>query len=252
MRRFLRRVPEGGGLNVINPASLPGLELYLRSDMGIAVADGAPVPLWLDQSGNARHAGPSLGTAPVYHTSGIQQSPSGKPGVSFNGLLDGMVGIWQATISNTLGFTAYIVADVYARVNGTGEQTFWEGGGGARPRLNHDKFFGGNEFLLMEDTDFGPRDYGFTQFGYHTFTFVCIPPPGGGGGANLAYIDSDAKTQPLPMIDWGWGAPGPVYSLGFAGSRNIKMDLFALLIFSRGHSAGTVAGVNGYLRSIFG
>lgn len=250
MRRFLRRVPDGGGRNlVIDPATLPGLELYLRSDRGIASADGAPVALWQDQSGNARHAGPSLGTAPTYHTSGIEQSPSGKPGVSFNGLLDGMEGIWPA-ISTAQGFTAYIVADVYARVNAFGEQVFWEGGGGARPRLNHDFFFAGQEFFTMTDTVFGTRNYGFTQFGYHDFIFVCLPPPGLGGGDNLGYIDG--STTGPSVIDWDWGPPGPVYSLGFAGSRNCKMDLFALLVFSRGHSAGTVAGVRAYLRSQFG
>ena len=242
---FGQRVQGVQGQRSINPLSLPGLELYLRSDLGIVAVDGAPVNSWADQSGNGRNAGLSLGTQPTYHSTGATLSPSGKPAVTFNGLLDGMVGTWPA-LSTAAGFTAYILARAKPIVNGFTSQTFWSSQG-AHPNLIQDLFFGGQDFLLMQDTDFGNRNYGLTQTGYHDFEFVCLPPPGVGGGDNLGYIDG-VTTGPS-IIDWGWTAPGPNYQLGFNGAANCNMDLFAIAIYSIGHDASTVAGVRRFLRS---
>lgn len=249
MRRFLSRIPDSRGDMVINPASLPGWELSLRSYQGITVTDGASLTIWADQSGHGRDTHASLGTLPTYHSTGVKLSPSGKPCVTFNGLLDGLDGVWPATILAATGFTAYVVARTRLPINGFNAQSFWSSNG-AHPNLIQDLLFAGQDFILLQDTVFGNRNYGLTQFGYHDYIWTCIPPSGAGGGANLAYIDG--VTNGPSIIDWDWAVPGPNYQLGYNGSANCNMDLFSIDIFSRGHSAATVQGVRGYLRGVFG
>lgn len=245
---FGQRVQGSQGRPGINPLSLPGLELYLRSDLGIVAADGSPVATWLDQSVHARNATPSLGTMPVYHSTGASLSPSSKPTVTFDGLLDGLDGVWPA-LSTAQGFTAYILARTRIPINGFNVQSFWSGFG-ARPRLKHSFLnVGPPQYeMLLQDTTFGNRFYGVSLFGYNDYEYVCLPPPGIGGGDNLGY--QNGETIGPSIIDWDWSAPGPNYTLGYGGgSDNCNMDLFAIAIYSIGHDAATVAGVRRFLRS---
>lgn len=255
MRRFLRPVNEGAGQpKAINPASLPGLELYLRSDLGISAADNTTMGGangWLDQSGNARNCSVTIETPPTYHSTGPLLSPKGKPCVSFNGTTNGMHGPWPATIVASTGFTAYVVARLYATVNGFGTQTFWESQG-SRPAIiaNFDNPAPTNLEMLLRDDVFGFRFYGVSPLGYNDWVYNCIPPVASASGPNRGYINGVRGAA--SSINWNWTNPIGNYNLAYQGSTNCKMDLFALVVFSRGHDAGTVAGVRAFLRGIFG
>src|SRR5438552_15844387 len=78
MRRFLTRIGDGGGLEVIPPSSLPHLEIYLSGQVGIIPnTQNASLTNWADQSGNGRDFGsvPAGSIAPQVKVSGEGLNP---------------------------------------------------------------------------------------------------------------------------------------------------------------------------------
>lgn len=75
-QRFVNQLYE----DWFSPLDLPGLTLWLRSDLGITLATG--VSAWADQSGNGYNVSQATGSArPTYAASG---GPNGRPYLSFN------------------------------------------------------------------------------------------------------------------------------------------------------------------------
>ncbi|HJU87206.1 MAG TPA: S8 family serine peptidase, partial [Gemmatimonadota bacterium] len=70
-----------------DPASLPGLVLWLQSDALTGLAEGAPVATWPDRSGAGNHASQAVASKrPVYRTGVV----NGLPAVQFDAADDGM------------------------------------------------------------------------------------------------------------------------------------------------------------------
>jgi PKD repeat protein len=70
-----------------DPASLPGLVLWLQSDALTGLADGAPVATWPDRSGAGNHASQAVAAKRPTFRSGVV---NGLPGVSFDATDDGL------------------------------------------------------------------------------------------------------------------------------------------------------------------
>jgi hypothetical protein len=123
----------GGGLAI--PLTISDLVLWLRADSIGGIADGDPLPAWMDLSRLENHAvAPLLANRPTYKT-GIL---NGKPVVRFDGLLQQLIvtglgtvefsGVTEGTLFAVFGPTAanYTVvgfgaADSYWRFSGDGK-----------------------------------------------------------------------------------------------------------------------------------
>ena len=70
-----------------DPASLPGLVLWLQSDALTGLAEGAPVLTWPDRSGAGNHASQAVASKRPVYRAGIV---NGLPAVQFDAADDGM------------------------------------------------------------------------------------------------------------------------------------------------------------------
>ncbi|HYO48056.1 MAG TPA: S8 family serine peptidase [Gemmatimonadota bacterium] len=70
-----------------DPASLPGLVLWLQADALTGLADGAPVTTWPDRSGAGNHAAQAVASKQPTYRNGVV---NGLPAVSFDATDDGM------------------------------------------------------------------------------------------------------------------------------------------------------------------
>lgn len=126
----------------------PGLALWLRADVGIGVADGAPVVRWRDQSGYGRdatwNAANTYGElAPVFRASNA--SLKSRPSVRFDG---------QQALDLDLGFVVgrnYTVIAVNGR-DRSGFANFWLAGD--RARVNENLILGYERTDLLRQSHF--------------------------------------------------------------------------------------------------
>jgi Concanavalin A-like lectin/glucanases superfamily len=112
--------------SAFTPASLSGLRLWLRSDMGITL-NGSTVSAWDDQSGNGNNA--TQGTAanqPTYQATGY---PGSKPGVLFDGADDFLIADGMAAVltGSDVPYTAYLRASVVTNA----DESFFSAGNSA-------------------------------------------------------------------------------------------------------------------------
>jgi hypothetical protein len=245
---------KGLGGRAIDPLSLPGLELYLRSDLGIVAADGDPVASWADQSGHARNASQvTAAMQPTFHRTGPTLSPAGKPAVSFDGLAspngDNMTGTFPlGQISSTNGATFYQYARVAASVNGAGGQVIFQDDTGGRPQLRDNNFDPPNGFAFRDAT--GVFDLGIdTLPAIHLNSWVFVPPAP--TGLCTLFVNGAA----LGSHAWNYDNAGTAgYVVGANQVQNVacKMDLWVILWFSVAHDTGTRKGVELFLRRLFG
>lgn len=240
----------GEGLPLIDPASLPGLELYLRSDQ-VAGANGDPVVTWNDISGNARHVvrGVVAANTPTLLLPG---SPNGTRAVRFDGAADPNgdymegsipVGFWPDNIN---GYTFYFVGRFYTPINPTDGSIIWSDQTSGRPQLIMDEA-GGNR-MGWRDTAATQLGGAFADDGWTTMEWVFRTPFGTSAKVFRSGVEQASGT-------WNWNSfvSGPAFYLGMGPLVvSTKMDLGACLWYSRGHDDATLAGVRRWLRSFFG
>lgn len=135
--RSVIAVPSVTGEPIISPNMLDGLQLWLRSDLGVTF-DAGRVSEWQDQSGNDRHASQDDDAQrPVFIAHGIGQLPV----LSFDGTDDRLAIDWQLN-STFSGLTVIAIVrtsntNAQAVVSFDGDQ-YWElsvSDGAASPRV---------------------------------------------------------------------------------------------------------------------
>lgn len=250
-----RKVPCGGGVlpNIINPRSLPGLELDLEAWLGLSGAHNSTVASWPDQSGNARNAGndASFGNAGVMKlqtTSNL--TPSGQKTVRFSGadFPSAVVGIntnptpWPAATS---GYTFYAIFNGLATPSSSGLQILFNEAAGNFRWVSQ----GAGSKWEYRDQAGTNRDTNTTfATGWQTARAVVR------AAGTVDYYIANA----LATWQGGWNqqwnlTPGALsgYTIGNLATNYVvgaKMDLGALLWFSREHTAQQQQGVENYLR----
>lgn len=259
MRRFLRRIGEGGGpQQVIDPASLPNLELYLRSDTIAPQADGSTMNgvVWADQSGHGRDC---AANAAVLYRTGANASPRGKGLVGIDEPLFVSPGpeLQQSagtlTFPVTRGVMLYIwyLRTATTTIDGQQANIFNQG---VNPGILVADA-GGNLFSgdpghphMIWSTQAAGADLGRTVFP-GTYVFDIQLPPGGTGGnarQNGAAIG--------PVINWLTAFAGNPYFIGQSANAQFTSSIRvgAIALFSDSHSIGTRIGVEAFFSALWG
>jgi hypothetical protein len=194
MRRFLRRLPDGGQQAVLQLSSL-SWEVMLDSRNITPIANGAPIPLWPDTSGHGRDANPVPGFNPRYRpANSAGASPKGLPMADFGSVPNSqMFGTLPAGgLDPTLGFSlyAYYVLDSVPATSGFDSQIVFG-----------DDIAGGFRMFASLFQGVGDTRPAFTvaaaitgsvqaTTGRHILACICHPPSGGTGTAELFYDDT--------------------------------------------------------------
>jgi hypothetical protein len=262
VRRFLRYIPDGGGqVAGINPLSLPNLELYLRSDIGVfsdaafttPALVGNQVNGWKDQSGNGRHAtGPlGLNNFPVYQAGTGNKNTVrffGDQNTNNQGQLQGTFPITPVTSAR--GYTFYLWLSLRS--------------------VNPTKPISDSQLLLAFETGNGvhlePDDYDFsvgkrvvTDFvtgqnsalGIQRWSVVYQGPTDGLGARTITVTVNGVVSAGSFAVNMGLQT-GYLVSGNGGGNVCCDADVGAILVYSDTHSAATTAGVTQYLKEIFG
>ena len=90
---------------VVGPTLLTGQSMWFEADVGIGVADGAPIPTWADQSGNALNITAAAAVRPVFRA---QDVSDGLPFVEFDGVQQALLRTGMPAVANT-AMTHYLV-----------------------------------------------------------------------------------------------------------------------------------------------
>lgn len=256
MRRFLRRLPEGGGQVVFNPYSL-AWQIVLDARRITGVSDGALLASWPDSSGFGRNAAQGFaGLQPTYRQTG---SSNGKPLVDFyvgaaHHEMGGTLPIGGIDAGTGFSFYAYYTQDQIDATDplapgGFNDQIIWaddNAGGwrmlGVRFPTTTTKFpsaVAGSGVLQ------GPNP---PSLGSHVMSFILIPPNGGTGVSQL-YLDGTLLTTGT------WSAnPNTAYLLATNGGGNIGLHgkVGWLSCASVAHDTATRQKVENFLRSTWG
>ncbi len=265
MRRFLRRVPDGGGLAFsLDPLSFPSLELYLRSDQ-IVGADGSGVAAWggahwPDLSTHARHAVAVVGaTSPTLRTTGLNLTPNGTQVVQYGAVLNNLRSFMGGVaISGAAGWTflAYYKSIVLSA--GHNNDIFYCPTG---------KFF---EYVAQSNVAFNGynRDGrpGFdssipgpalvtwdplSTLGWH-MQIVTLNPPIVTGGTVTGTMDG-TDMLPHTFTNWNVALEGDLFVGNSSGSNSdLEGTLAALLVFSQALTATQRLGVSIFLKGVLG
>lgn len=257
-KSFLRRVHPAVAPRMIDPLTLPGLELYLRSDQTDGVNNGDPVVNWFDLSGHGRTfvRGAVGANTPTLLTNA---TPNGKQLVRFDGASDpngdymqcniGPVGTWP---SNSEGWTFYFIGKFYPVVNATGGAVIFADQTTGRPQLICDEVGAGRRVGWRE------LPSGVTQLGglsdisgtlnHLEWIFPAVASVRSNGevwvGGNL---------QLSAAWNFASGSAGPLATLGMGPLVvSTKMDLAVCLWYSRSHSLDTRNGVLNFFRNYLG
>lgn len=100
--------------NSINPASFPGLALWLKGNAIVGLNDGDPITTWSDSSGNGNNATQSTaGSKPLYKTNVL----NGLPGVLFD-ITDDSLSVTSISFSDNSNLTFFIVYNILSGFTG--------------------------------------------------------------------------------------------------------------------------------------
>lgn len=244
-----------GGVQAINPSTL-AWEVLLDSRQIPVVANGTPIALWPDTSGNARDANPVPGFNPLYRPAGnVLASPNNIALADFGAVANSqMFGtLPPAGLNPALGFSVYLwyVLDTVASAGGGDTQlifgsdfangwrtsgAFFQGVGDTRP-----------EFTTNAANIIAGASVQATT-GRHLLTAICNPPSGGAGTVNL-YYDGTFVASGL------WNAqPNTTYLVSGNAAQNVWLRgrLGFAGIGRRADSNRTRLGVEKYLRDTWG
>lgn len=112
---MIEHSPFGGGPvpPPFSPTDIPGLKLWLDASQITGLTNGAPVPTWLDMSGNGNNAvQPTVAAQPIYQTGVL----NGLPIVRFDGVDDTIIA--PCTVSTTTVFVVVRAPLLETGING--------------------------------------------------------------------------------------------------------------------------------------
>lgn len=232
----------------LDPAQLSHLELYLKSDSSdiLALANGATVTTWADQSGNNR------GIFGIYNGTPKKvgnASPAGLPMISI-GVNTGMAGQGFGTpgVDNSLGITLYVYYSQDSIPGGQQEfllewpqtpqaTTLW-----ALDQTN------GTDYAARGGNPASALDIGPSQVGTHIMAVRANPPAGTGtlemmldGVLSGLSVVQNARMQ-------------NTYEIGCSTGGNLSLTgkVGAVVAFSIAHDNRTMRGVTNFLRRHWG
>ena len=231
----------------IDPLTLSGLELYLRSDQ-VAGSNGAAVASWTDLSSHGRTATQS--TAANKPTILVPGSANGQRLIRFDGVDDPNGDVMAATTgafpATTAGYSFYFYGVFRTTVNSNGGAVLWADDTNGRPQLILDEA-GGNRWGWRDNN----TRLGGTQPAdglAHLLTWIFTPPDDGSGTCRV-YKDSVQDVS----ATWAFNpALANGYQVG-SGPATVaaRVDLGAVVWFSVAHNTTQQAGVEAYLRNFF-
>lgn len=254
-----------GGAPAINPLSLPNLELYLNSTLGLSGAHDSAVSTWPNQSshGTARDGLQDIVAIQPRLQTTSNLSPTGKQLVRFDGLNspngDTMDSPTFSVPSPTDGQTFYcwIRARQPAR---TQFPNFTHLFSDRSTRRNPALYLGGidedNKYGMSVNSSIGPGTrYHFDTFapGVQTIVWVLSPPA---ASCTVRFFRNGVETGTDALVGSASGFVGGFDlcsangSLG--GNGAVDGDLGAFIWYSVAHSAGIRTGVTAWLQSYFG
>jgi len=252
----LIEVTQGSGeVETIDPVTLAGLEVYLRSDQ-VSGNEGDAVAAWADISGNGRDAAQATaGNKPVLRVT-TNLSPNGKRLIEFNTTAKEMSGSLPGSpLSTSLGFTWYC----FYRINTIGVSALVGQYVMGSTIGNYTEVFarGSAGFGYSSDTNygFGSNQASNThvatgtalQTGWQSLVLVQNPPTGVSGQSFL-YLNGNQIGGPNP---WN-SSPNTSYAIGgTSGNGGLLGGMGAMLLFSRAHDAATRNAVVAFFRSFF-
>jgi hypothetical protein len=236
----------------IDPLTL-GPFVYLNSLLGLALADGAPVATWPDQSGNGHNG--TQGDAnqqPTYRSSGIHTSANGSPLVAFDGLSapfgDNIGGTLVANPSVASGYDLLAYGRFNPAINAFACSVFFQDNLGAAPQVGYEdagarKWFERDAAGTSVGDLFGPGYYGSMRW-----RFVPATATTGTVTAFAQGVQVFTKAYNFdPTLSSGWG-------LGANQVDNCAalMDLGAFVWYTKVLTDRQAAGVFRFFRGRFG
>jgi hypothetical protein len=257
MRRFLRRVPDGGGiLPAINPAGLPFLEIYLSGQVGITPnTQNASLTNWADQSGNARdfNSQPAGTIAPLVKTVGeglnanisnILTTVAATPRVVRNPLLP--------VFTQARGSTQYIFARFTNTSNEGIRVNFWPNG---NPKNGPSLIYQGSAFSFFGGVPNGKTAIQIGSTGFDTtqtptdntwylWTLVSDTASGQKVYLNGALLTDLGTVLYTLQDEMQLGGPGI--------TPTMQTEQTAYLLYTDTHSAATIKGVHAWFRGVYG
>ena len=261
-RLFIRQHSYCGGSDpmfpVNDPLTLPGLELYLRSDQ-VAGADGSQIAAWTnnrwdDLSGNGRHATLGLHSSPVLRKTGAHLTPGGKQVVQWGAATDGLVSFMGALpISGANGWTflAYYKSVAFSAGHNNDLCTAAVGSGMEWCGQSNIAFNGydRNGRLGFDCTGVVRKTFDpLSSLGWHLASVTLSPPLGAGALAGTL----DAADLTPTFSGWTVALENNLDIGNNAGSNSdLEGCLAALLVYSRPYTGRTLAGLKNFLHLFF-
>jgi uncharacterized protein (TIGR02217 family) len=248
----LIEVVQGSGeVTLIDPATLPGIELYILSTL-VTGTDGAVVAAGPDISGNARDWTATGSGRPILRKTGANISPNGKQTLEFNGNDNLITGPFPAGgIANTDGYTVYIYCKELTLTTGGNntQQVFAASNLDVLTRTSVAAGYGAEQKYGLRGTGSNRVTFGDTQTGWQIVTAVYYPPASGSAVMRLFVngIQSGADG-----INWNLTL-STGYIIGNAGSANVGFNgpIGLVLVVSHAHDDATRAGVEAFNRNYF-
>lgn len=216
IRAFLTVKSSGGNPPFIDPANL-GWEVLLDSRKITGVADGAPILLWAETSGNGRDAHGVPGFEPIYR---LHSSPNGLPLADFGSVPNSqMFGTLPAIgVGNGLGFSfyAYYYLDSVPKTgSGFDSQIIFgdDTGVGFRMFGSLNQGVGDTRSAFTSNGGGTMLDTGQAIVGSHLMSVICPPPSGSTG---FLFIDG------LAVASAAWGTnPETTYLVSGNAAQNV-------------------------------
>lgn len=240
------------GLPLIDPLSL-GPFLYLNSLLGLSLADGAPVALWPDQSGNGHDGTQGVAAQqPTYRSSGVHTSANGSPMVAFDGLSapngDNIGGTLVANPSVANGYDLLAYGRFQPAVNAFLCSVFFQDNGGGAPQVGYEDSVGQRWFMRDGMGTFTGNAFGTGYYGSMRWRFVASGTTTGTVTAlenGLSVFSHAYSFNPVLSTGWGLGA-------NQVDNCACLMDLGAFCWFTRTLTDRQADGVFRFWRRQFG
>jgi len=261
-----RKVPLGGGakLSPFFPLSLPHLELYLDSRLGVSsFADGASLTTWPDQSGHsptrdATHIA-TFTDPKIWKTTSAQLTPKGKPSVEW-GLTTAFPGNILGSSSfawpdiNARGYTFYCLSRVNSKTTPTYpavNQVYFGATNNIsalRPELAFDTGTGpapGRSLGMIDDSG-GGNPHQFSQLsaiaGSWKLHTAIMPLPNNNTVKPRYYVNGVQQTWVAGPAGWQVAVGTRSYTIGgnFSGNVVVKGNTSVYLWYSDIHSQATI------------
>lgn len=234
----------------IDPASLGNLELYLKSDSADinALANGATVHTWADQSGHNR------GIFGIYNGTPKKVSAASPKGLAMISIGNntGMAGTDfgpQGTVDTTKGITLYVYYSQDSLPFGALEWLVeWPQTPQALTTWAMDEN-GTMSYAARAGNPATDLIDGLASTGFHVMAIRCTPPRGAGGILQMM-IDGSFVPGSQPQ---NAGLQGP-YEVGCSTGGNLSLTgkVGAVIAYSTAHSDSVMAGVTKFIRGHWG